>query len=110
MDHPARLDTAPDATTPVCGICGHPVIGTGTELRHAGEARRPQFLPARADVPAVHRAQVVAERALAGLVWAPTTTDADRAAAVVEALYAAGLITSRPRAVRPRRVRASRVG
>jgi hypothetical protein len=107
MDHVARLDTSPDASpdAPVCSVCGERVIGTGPgdQLRHAGEARRPRTLPARADMATVRRAQVVAERALTELTWTPHTTDADRAAAVVEALYAEGLISARPRVVRARR-------
>ncbi|MFC6885274.1 MULTISPECIES: hypothetical protein [Actinomadura] len=100
--HAARLDTSPDATAPVCGVCGRPVTGTGAQLRHAGEARRPQLVPARGDLAAVRRAELIAQRALTGVTWTPHTTDADRAAAVVEALYAAGLIAARPRTVRPR--------
>ncbi|WP_018658500.1 hypothetical protein [Actinomadura flavalba] len=104
MDHLARLDTSPDATSPACSVCGRPVVGAASDLRHEDEARRPRLLPARGDVAAVRRAELVAERALAGMVWTPSATAADRAAAVVEALYAAGLISARPRAVRPRAV------
>lgn len=103
--HPARLDTAPDATSPTCSVCGRPVIGGGDQLRHVGEARRRRLAPARGDVASVRRAEVLAERALRELVWTPHTSDADRAAAIVERLYEAGLISSRPRAVRPRAVR-----
>lgn len=106
MDHVARLDTSPDAVdgAPVCSVCGGPVIGTapGDQLRHVGEARRPRLAPARGDVAAVRRAEILAERALTLMTWTPHTTDADRAAAVVEELYAAGLISSRPRTVRAR--------
>lgn len=109
MDQPhiAQLDTSPDADPdrPVCRICGRPVIGPATDLLHQGEARRPQIVPARADLPAVRRAELLAERALQGIAWAPHVTDADRAAAVVQELYAAGLIAQRPRTVRARPVR-----
>lgn len=104
--HLARLDTAPDAPTnpPVCGICDAPVILIGGHVLHDGETRRPRILPAPADRPVYARAELLAERALDELPWTPHTTDADRAAAVVEALYAEGLISARPRAVRARRV------
>lgn len=107
MDHAARLDNSPDAdpTAPTCSVCGLSVIGLGAELLHDGEARRPRLLPARQDLPAVRRAEAIAERALCGVTWAPHVTDADRAAAVVQELYAAGLIAQRPRTVRPRPVR-----
>lgn len=103
-DHLARLDTAPDAPAnpPVCSICGAPVRMAAGELLHDGETRRPRILPGRADRPAYARAELLAERALTAMPWTPHTTNADRAAAVVEELYAAGLIASRPRAVRAR--------
>lgn len=103
--HAARLDTSPDATpgAPVCSVCGERVTGAGDRLRHVGEVRRPRILPARTDVPAVRRAELVTEQALAAMPWTPHTSDADRAAAVVEALYAEGLISARPRVVRSRR-------
>lgn len=107
FDHPAKQLTAGDTDAGLCSVCGRPVVGGRQDLRHVGEARRPTVIPARADVPAVRRAELLAAAALEGLIWTPHITDADRAAAVVEALYSAGLIASRPRAVRPRRVRAA---
>lgn len=105
MDHLARLDTAPDAPTnpPVCSICDTPVHRVGGQLVHAGETRRPRILPAVADRPVYARAELLAERALAAMPWTPHTTDADRARVIVEALYAEGLISARPRVVRARR-------
>lgn len=106
-DHPAKVLTAADAADGVCSVCCGPVIGGRQDLRHLGEAAARPVVPARADMPAVRRAAVVAEQALAGLVWSPSLTDAAKARAVVDALYAAGLIAQRPRAVRPRRVHAA---
>lgn len=105
-DHPAKLLTDADRAGRVCSVCGGPVDGGRQDLRHAGEALARPVLPARADVAAVARAALVAERALTALMWTPHLSDADRARAIVDALYAQGLITQRPRSVRPRRVRA----
>jgi hypothetical protein len=106
-DHPAKLLTAADVAAGACSVCGGPVEGAGAQLLHVGEARRPRVRPARADVAVFERAAVLAAQALEELLWSPSATDADRGRAVVERLYEAGLISSRPRAVRPRRVRAA---
>lgn len=106
-DHPAKVLTAADAADGVCSVCCRPVLGGRQNPRHVGEAAARPVVPARADMQAVRRAAVVTEQVLAGLVWSPTLTDAARAQAIVDALYAAGLIAQRPRAVRSRRVRAA---
>lgn len=103
MDHLAVLDTSHDApSSPVCGSCMKPVTGSGSTLRHVGEARRRRVLPARQDKAAFERAELLAARALNELTWTPHTTNADRAAAMVEAIYEAGLLAPRPRIVQPR--------
>jgi hypothetical protein len=104
MDHPAKLLTTADVAARTCSVCGREVQGAGRDLRHRGEARRPRLVPARADVPAVRRAELVAAQALEQLVWTPTLTADERARAVVAALYEAGLIARRPRSVRAARV------
>lgn len=103
FDHPAKQMTTADVDAGVCSVCGGPVADGRQDLLHVGEARRSQIVPARADLAAVRRAELVAAAALEGLVWTPHLTDVDRARAVVEAIYAEGLIASRPRAVRVRR-------
>lgn len=104
FDHPARRIAPPFNE---CSKCHHPIEGDGAGLRHVGEARRPAISPARSDAPAFNRAVLVAAQALDGLAWAPTLDNEQRARAVAEALYAAGLISSRPRAVKPRRTPAA---
>ncbi|MGI5201599.1 hypothetical protein ACQEU6_08465 [Spirillospora sp. CA-108201] len=101
FDHPARRLAAPFDE---CSKCHHPIEGQGEHLRHVGEARRPAISPSRTDAAAFNRAILVAAQALDALTWAPALDNEDRARAVAEALYGAGLISSRPRAVRPRRV------
>jgi hypothetical protein len=101
-DHPAKVLTDTDLVDRSCSVCGTPVERAAGAWRHVGEATARQVVPVRADVAVVDRAAVVAERALRAVVWSPHLTDADRARAVVDALYSAGLIVRRPRAVRPR--------
>ena len=103
-DHPAKMLTGADVAARTCTVCGDRVEGAGRDLRHAGEAVRPRVVPARADIPAVRRAELIVTRALDQLAWAPTLTNDERARAAVAALYEAGLIPRRPRDVRPVRV------
>lgn len=64
-------------------------------MRHFGEAIRP-LTPASQDVDAFCEAARVAESALDGIL-APSShiTDADRARAIVEALYMEGALRTR---------------
>lgn len=101
--HPARLLVRQDGDDRECSVCTRPVIGFGPTLRHAGEAFRPTA-PTLADSKAFHLAERLAVNALEELP-APSAdiTDRDRARAVVEKLYAAGLLdTRRRRRTRPR--------
>lgn len=109
MDHVAKWLTADDARAGLCSVCGGRVEGGRAQLRHLGEAAPQVVVPARADMQAVRRAELIAERALQGMGWAPSATDSDRAEQVVAALYAAGLLAQRPRSVRARRVKACAV-
>ena len=103
-DHPAKLLTDTDLLERCCSVCGDAVENSEDgALRHVGEGVPRRILPERADVPAVARAARIAERALTELTWTPHLTNADRAAAVVQALYAAGLVARRPRTPRVRR-------
>ncbi len=90
-DHPATEYDAHGHRE--CRICGFPVTGIGQTLRHRGEAIRPT-VPAREDAPAFRDAYTVVEAAL-GEVFAPGTSDADRARVAVEALYRAGALQCR---------------
>lgn len=104
FDHPARRLAAPFDE---CSKCHHPIESDGHGVRHVGEPRRPAITPSKADAAMFNRAVLLAAQTLDSLVWAPTMDNRDRARAITEALYSAGLISSRPRAVKPRRTPAA---
>lgn len=91
--HPARLlvDPAGDGQ-PECRVCGHPVVTTGDGVRHADEAVR-HVEPAKDDAPAVNAALDVVRSALR--ILPAEASDADRAQAVVDALYRRGALRRR---------------
>ncbi|MFI0406547.1 hypothetical protein [Actinomadura sp. 3N508] len=100
-DHPARR-LVPDLDE--CSICGEPVEGENADLRHLGGQYRQRIVPARTDSFAFNRGVAVLAQALDRLSWTPSLDNEARARAGMEALYAAGLVTSRPRKVRARKI------
>lgn len=100
-DHPARRLVS---NLDECSVCGVAIEGEDADLRHVREPYRQKMLPARSDTPAFNRGVAVATQALDRLGWAPSLDNETRARAVIEAVYGAGLLTSRPRKVRARKV------
>jgi len=101
--HRAVLDRSPDAERRECAVCGLPVTGADNDLRHLGEERRVEVIPSPSDVPTFTEAERAGHAALQSL--SERASDAERSRAVIEALYANGMLRQARKRARANRRR-----
>ncbi len=85
----------PEATRRECRICGRNLTGFGADMRHEGEPRF-TVVPDPNDLAAFNRALTLADSVIYGLPSYADRTEIARA--IVEAIYADGLLRRKPRA------------